>query len=372
MLIPKSTLILVAIATAAIIPASSKPRTKRLSRGPAFTTNLERLNVRPADLEAARKLREQFRRVVVLALSEDVDDEGISNAHIVAELLHRGLRYGKGLILVDPLSRHQVFDTLVDTTQRVEAARKNDIDTIVLVRVSGQPLELRIDIVSVANGNTQPGEALFIKDESASLIAAAVKARRSTLDRLQSSAGPHGEQLDRLPLGEIDALKHLFSAQRTIAKAVLEDADDKRAKTLNDALEKADLAIASSTKLLEAYVLKATCHDELGNKRDVIDTLRRGRRQLNPRKHDLLTQQELLADYARFVTNRDEDSKELYENLLKTEPTSLTGMWAVIDILLTGNGRSPIDDEQVKLANEYAAKVIVLHSTSGVAQMIQR
>lgn len=371
MMISKAGFAIALVAVAAVIPTSSRPRTKRLSRGPAFTQNLDQMKIDQEDLRDAEKLRTQYRRVSILATNAE-DSELRDVAGVAADVIATGLSYGTDLIVVDDLSNERVFGSSDDRSQWNDAAKSHGIDLLVLVEIQSEPKRLQVEIVPAASDVTvQTVAPIPLDDLSDEVVTAAVKARSQTLAELSSSAGKHVAQLDRMPQGNLEALKHLRSARQTLARAVLIDDDQQREKVVRQSLEHAEKALEASPRLLEASIVKATCLDELNEKEQVEATLRGGRRVLDRSQHDLLAQMELMADYARFVRTDPIESLESYDEMLQVSPTSLTGLWAMIDILLTGDGTAPIAPADMDLAEKYGAMIVALHPDCGVAEVLK-
>ena len=80
---------------------------------------------------------------------------------------------------------------------------------------------------------------------------------------------------------------------------------------------------------------------------------------------------ELKGDYARFVLNDEDEQYARYVEILEIDPTNLTGLWTMIDILLTSPNAAK-DKQTLEFAAGYAAKLIAFHPNSAVAGEIMK
>ncbi len=357
--------------SAGVLPAPSRPGTKRLSRGPAWTANLDKLVVSQDDIREAVEERKQRRRVAVIA---DPRSAGMAEvaASIAAEVIRSGVRYGNRLIVVDGLTSETLFGLAVDAKQIQEVARKNDVDLVFVIRIDEPGRRMAIRVVSSKQDESKAIEPISLENTNEFVIDQAVKARRTLLAAIAALPTAHDRQLDLRPQADFAAMQHFIQAKRMLASVIDIDDDKDRKIRYQKALESIDDSIKTSPDFLEAYVLKASCYDELGSKKQLQDTLITATQKSNLNKHDLLTRQEVQADNARFVQANGVEAMEAYQGLLEVDPTNLTGLWAIIDILLTGDGKSPADSATIAVAETYAAQLLAFHPQSGVAGKLSR
>lgn len=360
---------LVALLSSGVIPPPSPPRTVRQSRGPGWTNGLNKLAVADADLRSQQELRQKYRRVAVVALSDSVEAP-VTAGDVAADVIQTGVRYGNQLILVDGLTSKRLFGSAAGTAGLQRIAKENDIDLVVLVGIDADHSSLTLELISASGETTGKISPVKLNDLTDGVIEPSVQSRATILEAINAVPKVHADQLGRQPMADFAGLQELVTAKHLLAAVTKDQKAPARAAIFLSASKAAQRAIASSPKLLEAYIVLASCQDELVEKEEVVRVLRLGRRNLSRDQHDLLTQLELRADYERFVKTSPGKSLVAYQELLETNPTNLTGLWAMIDILLSGDPPSPASGQDIQSATNYAAKLIAFHPQSGVSRMI--
>lgn len=351
------------------LPMPSRPRTKRLSRGPVWSDALEKLVVTPQALNDAERLRKQRRRIAVVA-GLDAAGQAVDSAQVAAELIRSGMRYGDQLIVVHEWTSRPLFETASSGEQIRKIANENAIDLVVVVRVEATQQELSLQVFSTSKETLPQVPLIKIADMTEAVVDAALQSRGTLLEAINALPNINRDQLNRRPVASFEAMEHLADAKRMLGSAFKVKNDNQRQSIFKNAAKAADQAIRMSPNFLEAYIVKASCEDELGAKEDVKMTLRTAFQKMNPGQDDLLTRLELRGDFERFARTNRLNALEAYQELLDTDPTNLTGLWAMIDILLTGDGTTPVPDQDIKDAADLAAKLVTFHPQCGVAQQI--
>lgn len=356
------------IVSTGVLPAPPRPRAKRLSRGPVWT-NFQKLKLDSESVAAARESAKSLRRVAVVPVVVSTD-QPIDNSDIVAEVIRQGIGYGDRLIVVSQcrVDSDSVGDELIAET--VDEMGNNGWDIVVFVH--HEPGALQISITD-ANRATANLPKLKLKPTD-SVVSVAVKSRSVVLAHLE--AMPNGERKRQIgiePQARIPAFKNYLEAKHRLDESVLQLKPELRFVAYEEAIKSLQNAITDSPSFLEAAILKASCEDELDREQDLKLTLTRAFQAIDPAiAQDAMSVAELKADYGRFVNREPETALLEYQRLLELNPTSLTGLWAMIDILLTGDGTSEMDKETLEMSADYAAKIVSLYPKSSVAKAIQQ
>lgn len=359
-----SALFLVAATATAFLPPIPVPSTKELSRGPAWTKGLEQLAVTEASLEQVRAIRKERSRVAVVAVSSE---KGVgTHSHIAAELIRSGLRYSNGLILVDAASSDVLFAAAADDGARRKVAEESDIDGIVIVDVTS---DKKLNIQVTLKDAKSKLDSVALSDLDADLKKAAVDARSSVIKKLNASVNADAS-IERSPKASVKAIGTFLLAREKVASAIALKNQAARGKMYEEALQILDETLAASPTYVEAYILKASCHDELLQKESVVEALKTAKDQVDSSRDELLTIQELEGDYLRFVNKSAFKAYKAYESMVDADPSNLVGLWSMIDVLLTGNGKDKPNGRSINMASELATQIVAYHPNSLVAKQI--
>jgi hypothetical protein len=351
----------------AVLPTPSRPRTERLSRGPAWTT-LRSLAIDQPAIVAAKQLRDASKRVAVVGVNP-VEQPAVD---AMAELIRHGLMLGKNVITVDMATSERLLNAARDPKAIREIALLNDIDIVVRVTIaaSNNTDIAQVEIVSRHEETTSMLEPIRLADLDAAVLDASIVARKLVLQELEALPETNNEQLVRLPQATLKSILDFLSAKRTVMSVIAADDKQTRDGLCRAALTKLDTVIDASPDFLEAYLLKASCQDGLEQSLELKRTLTTAYQKSDPSKQNRLTLLELKGDYLRFVKSDASAALEAYLELLSADPANLTGLWSVIDILLTGDETTEPDDATIREAAEMAALLITSHPQSGVALAI--
>ena len=366
-MLSKLILLLVALASLTVIPSPNRPRTKRLSRGPAWT-DFRKLAVDPARIEAVKEENKERTRIAVVARQTGQADDP-SDADIAAELIRSAMRYSHELIVMDAATTESLFhDNQVASIR--SGLQAGHVDVLVMVTVSAHPNTLSLEFIrSDPEQSTHLGPINLPASDNP-VIDASIRSRAKVLEELGAEVGVNAAQLGRTPHATSVSLKQYIKARRKLRTVVKIDDEQERKNRCKDALKFADLAIDNSPRFLDAYLVKASCHDELDETVELQQTLKIAYKQIDPPEHDELTLLELKGDYARFVLNDVDEQYARYVEILEIDPTNLTGLWTMIDILLTSPDAAK-DKETLEFAARYAAQLIAFHPDSAVARAIR-
>lgn len=363
----QSLVVVAVILAGAVLPTPSRPRTERLSRGPAWTS-LRNLAIDQPAIVAAKRLRSESRRIAVVGVN--AAEQPAVDA--MTELICSGLMLGTNLIVTDMATSERLFNLANGTPAICEIALTNDIDIVVRVRINiGEiPLVAKLEIISMMSEASSTLNPINLADLDAAVLDAVVIARKSLLQTLEALPESHADQLDRLPQASLKSIINFITAKRMVMSVIAEKNKQSRESLCRDAIVKLDSVLAASPDFLEAYLLKASCQDELDQTLELKQTLTTAYQKSDPNQQNRLTLLELKGDYARFVQSDASSALEAYVELLNTDPTNLTGLWGMIDILLAGDGASEPDESTIREAAEIAALLIASHPQSGVARAI--
>ena len=359
-MIYQSIVMIAVVATTTVIPAPSRPRTKRLSRGPAWT-DFRELALDSETIGEAKRSVDKRKRIAVLGRPN-----GVASAEVAAELVRPGLRYSQRLIVVDATTTETLFASAKSAADLRETAQKHGVDLVLVVNVDAELKQASMTVYPSNEDTVTIGRAA-LEDLEGSVIRYAVRARKTFLGNREMMPANNAEQLDRQPKADFAAMTHHIAARRKLAGVIKTEDAVQRLEICREAMASADRAIAESQNFLEAYLIKASCQDELDQKVELQQTLRMAWGKKDPPEHDLLTLLELQGDYARFVQSDIDTAYGAYTQLLGVDPTNLTGLWAMIDILLTPDENTDPDPEE---AAKYAATLVACHPHSGVARAI--
>jgi len=363
----QSLVVIAAILAGAVLPTPNRPRTERLSRGPAWTS-LRNLAIDQPAIVAAKQLRSESKRIAVVCVN--AAEQPAVDA--MADLIRSGLMLGKNVIVTDMATSERLFSAASETPAIREIALANDIDIVIRVRVdvSDESYVAKLEIVAKQDEASLMLKPISLTNLDAAVLDAAVIARKSLLQKLEAVPELHGDQLDRLPQATMKSMLGFLSAKRMVMSVIATEQKQSRESLCRDALIKVDAVLAASPDFLEAYLLKASCQDELDQTLELKQTLTTAYQKSDPNRQSQLTLLELKGDYARFVLSDASAALEAYLELLNTDPTNLTGLWGMIDILLAGDGASEPDESTIREAAEIAALLIASHPQSGVALAI--
>jgi len=340
-----------------------RPDTSRLSRGPVWTS-FQSLKLDAAQVAKATVDARQRKRIAIVAQ----DADGKQNEPLVyAMLLASELSYHSKLLVTDFMTSRQIFAECTTVESCALAAAKYEIDKVVWCSKQGSVLKANI------LDRSSPDASLVLEDINTekSWLADVPQRRSELLDKLGLNSRSRTQQVQSLPSQNIVALTGLARANiEAAALAVLSDVEAQKAGC-NRAIAVLDEAIKNDPNLIEAYILKASCQDELGLEGNVKQTLRDAFSKRNAVKLDPLANLELEADYSRFCLNDIDAALERYSKMAEMDSSNLKANWGLVDIILTGNGSTRPGQEDMSEAAKLAAILVSHHPQSGVAQAIQ-
>ncbi len=356
-------LVAATIASTMITPSvsPSRPRTARLSRGPAWT-DFRSLAMSEDAKANAQEMLAGKKRIAVVVLSASQDPS--SAVSVFGTLVREGMRFSEQLVLVDTTTTDRLFadaDT-VDAARSV--AKKHHIDLIVCCQ-RRTPAE--IEMVLVKDDSPLEPTVISLDDTNKSVIGAAMKSRTHVMKTFDALPTAHQDAIELAPNGSLAAVKLWCRGTQQLRSVVTIQDPTKRKKICQAILSTADQALAESPNFIEAYLLKASCFDELGDEERLNQTLRDAYSKRNPKRDSPLTILELEGDYARFVDQDLLAAMEAYDKILTQNPTDLTALWSLIDVALS----SDTDKETIAMASEWAARLVASHPDSNVAEAIQ-
>ena len=182
MLFHKTGIVLAFVAIASVLPSSNKPRTKRISRGPAWT-DFRKLAVDPAKIEAAKHDAIVRTRIAVVAKQTGQANEP-SNADVAAELIRSGLRYSNGLIVMDAATTETLFNANQDQKIR-DCLQAGHVGVIVLISVNAEPKKtLSVEFIRKDPHPSTTLEPIQLGAEDDALIDASIQSRTTVLEKL--------------------------------------------------------------------------------------------------------------------------------------------------------------------------------------------
>lgn len=366
-MIPSNGLLTAALAIVyCIIPSVStqRPRTKQQSRGTPVWTNLSNLALQELDAQSRQEVKGESRSIAFVSASKDAP---ISEAELLAAVLARHAAHYRDLAVVDALTVRQLFSDCQSASDALQVGQDQMIDIVVWCEADDESLTATVLTADAAAAespqlNIKAGDAWLSK----------LNQQPNQFFRAMKLEAPASEDhIAQVPTKDEAAFRKGLEATKTLHQAIgLEDAS-KRARLCDAAIELATEAIRFDPNFLEAYLIKASCQDERGQDEALKQTLRDAYARKNPQVHDSLVLHELEADYAHFCTGDLEGAMNHYMSILETNPSDLRALWALVDIYLTGDGVNTPAQEDIALASELAARIIVFHPQSAVARALQ-
>ena len=340
-----------------------RPDTSRLSRSPVWTS-FQALKLNDAQLSDAKAEASKRKRIAIVPH----DANGTQGEVLVyAMLLANELSYHPKLLVTDFMTSRQIFADCQTPDACALAAAKYDIDKVVWCAKEGNALQAKI----VDRSNPTAVVGLADLSLAPSWLESVPQRRSELLNRLGLDSQSRKQQVQSLPSRNVAALMGLARANvEAAALAVLTDSEAQKAGCIK-ALAVLEEAIKNDPDLIEAYILKASCQDELGLVADVQQTLRDAFSRRNAAKLDPLANLELEADYSRFCLNNMDAALERYSSMAEIDSANLRANWGIVDIILTGNGTTRPGPEDLSEAAKFAAILVSHHPHSGVAQAIR-
>ena len=339
-----------------------RPDTARLSRGPVWTS-FQALKLNDSQLSEATAAAGKRKRIAIVPY-ETNHKQGEVLAY--AMLLGNELSYHPKLLVTDFMTSCQIFAECQTPEACALMAAKYEIDKVVWCSKEGNALKTTI----VDRSNRSATVSLADLSLAPSWLESVPQRRSELLDRLGLDSLSRSEQVQSLPSRNVAALMGLARANlETAALAVVTDNEEQKAGCQR-ALAVLEEAINNDPNLIEAYILKASCQDELGLVADVQKTLRDAFSRRNTSKLDPLANLELEADYSRFCLNNMDAALERYSSMTEIDSANLRANWGIVDIILTGNGTTRPGTEDLSEAAKFAAILVSHHPQSGVAQAI--
>ncbi|GAA4460798.1 hypothetical protein [Novipirellula rosea] len=351
------------IASTMITPSvsPSRPRTARLSRGPVWTDFRSLAMSEEAKTNAQMLLAGKKRiAVVVLAASQDPS----SDVGVFGTLVREGMRFSEQLVLVDTHTTDRLFADCTTVVEARSVAKKHEIELLVFCQ-SREPSA--IEMVLVQDDAAAEPTVVSLDDAANAVITAAMKTRTKVMNTFDALPEKNRNAIESAPNASIAAIKQWTRAAEQLRNVVTIQDAAKRKEICKAILAAADHAIADSPGFLEAYLLKASCYDELGDEERLKQTLSDAYAKRDPKRDSPLTIDELAGDHARFVRSDPITAMDSYLAILDQNPTDLTALWSLIDILLSGD----TDKESLAEASELAALLVTSHPDSNVAIAIQ-
>jgi tetratricopeptide (TPR) repeat protein len=235
------------------------------------------------------------------------------------------------------------------------------------VRTDAASKSMDLEWIPVRQTAGKKLDAIPLNDLADGLIEPSVRARTSILEALDAVPVAHADQVSRRPRASFEAITRYVGARRELASALQSDDDTLSNAAFGRAVELADQAIKDSPNFLDAYLLKASCQEQLDDEEAIKQTLKNAWQRKDPPEHDLLTLLELEGDHSRFVDGDLDGAYDSCEAILKIDPTNLTGLWTMISILLAADPTTVPDPVE---ASKYAATLVACHPQSAVARAI--
>ena len=358
-------LIITSLINAAVLPSVSRPRTAKLSRGPVWT-DFRNLAIDDQTTMKAKQLRTESRRLAVVA----IDSQRRPAVEVMAELIRSGLMYGKNLIVTDLTTTTAIFDREQNPQAIRATAKNNGLDLVILLSIVTDTKTVQVEVMPTSDEPDMRLESIQLDNLENAVLDAAIELRIILLQRLNASPIQHAKQISIRPQASFAAIEKYLNAKQTIGTVMATKNIQHRQQLCREAIDKVNQVIADAPDFLEAYLLKTSCQDELNEETALRETLTIAVQKYDFNKHDLLTHLELTGDEARFVQSDALRALESYQKLLDVCPGNLTALWAIIDILLAGDGIDKPDKDMIQSASQYAAMIVACHPQSAVAQAI--
>ncbi len=340
-----------------------RPDTSRLSRGPVWTS-FQALKLDEKQLAKAISDASQRKRIAIVG--HDTDGKQ-GETLVYAMLLSNEMAYHPKLLVTDFMTSRQIFAHCKTEEECALAATKYEIDKVVWCSKKGNVLQAKI----LDRSNPKTTASLTDLNVEQPWLASVPQRRIELLDQLGLDSRSRSQQVQSLPSQNLAALTGLARANvEAAALAVLTDVEAQKAGCTR-AISILDEAIKNDPNLIEAYILKASCQDELGLAAKVQQTLRDAFSKRNAAKLDPLANLELEADYARFCLNDIDAALERYSKMAEIDSANLRANWGLVDIILTGNGTTKPGPEDMGEASKFACILVSHHPQSGVAQAIR-
>ena len=222
-------------------------------------------------------------------------------------------------------------------------------------------------MVLVEDDSALEPTVLSFDDTANAIITEAMKTRTNVMKTFDALPEKSRDVVESAPNASIAAVKLWASGTQQLRNVATIQDPAKRKEVCKKILSTADQALADSPGFLEAYLLKASCFDELGDDERLKQTLSDAYAKRDPKRDSPLTIDELAGDYARFVRSDPATAIDSYLAILDQNPTDLTALWSLIDILLSGD----TDKETLTEASALAARLVASHPDSNVAEAIQ-
>ena len=351
---------------ACIVPTVSteRPRTKQQSRGTPVWTDLSKLALKEAGSEGVQETKAGTRSIACVAKASN---ERTTDADVFAQMLAACAAHHPQLVVVDALATQSLFRDCRSATDAAEVCRNHEIDVAVWCESNGSSIKANL-LTAAADGKDMPPLAL---DLNGDWVASLAEQRRQMLERLGLALPAEQNVMSKVATKDVAAFRKFVEASRTLYKAIGLNDPTKRKDLCASAIELASEATALDADFIEAYLLKASCQDELGQSEAVKQTLRDAAARKNPQRHDALTLQELEGDFAHFCSGDVEAAVAHYQGILDINPSDLRALWALVDIYLTGDGLNKPTKEDISEASELAAMIVVLHPHSSIAKAIR-
>ena len=358
-----SLLLFVAVASTAVTPSISRtrPRTARLSRGPAWTDFRSLAVGSDAKVEAEEFAKSKIRAAVVTVAT---GDEKKSDVDAVAFLMRQGFGLSQETILVDASTTDRWFADAADADAIARIAAEKNLQLLVTCQSNKDNVILKL--LKLTDGGTQVMKEAMLPNNDSQIIDSTLKLRAGwvpSLGKVKSQAF-----LGRKSNNSIETLTGLSKASQLLRNAANIDDTTERKAICDSVLHQIDSVISADPNLLEAYLVKASCLDELGEEQQLKLTLAKAFSLRNPSVHSPLTVAELEGDYARFVQSDPVAAMEAYGEILAINESNLVGLWSLIDLLLSDSEEA--DDETLAEAATLAARLVQCHPGSSVAEAI--
>lgn len=359
--------LIVLMLTAWIVPSVSdeRPRTKQQSRGTPVWTDLSQLTKKNLAREANAVEPSQFRSLAVVAAA--TEDQS-SNPALLAAALARGAAFYDDLIALDSATSYRLFSQCKSQEEAVRRAQAEKINLIVWCQATTSGKELSAQVIDCATGK-DAGKS-FTVSTTEPWLAKAFALEQPLFQQLSAHSKVAPELRHRPVTEDAAAFANYLKAERQLLSVLDAPSAELRKVAGENSLATVSDSLERDPNFLEAYLLKASCQDELGQSTAMQQTLRDAMARKNPARHNPLTVAELEGDYAHFCTSDLEAAMASYNHILEISPSDLRALWSLVDIYLTGDGASKPLPEDINEASNYAVSILRFHPHSAIAQAL--
>ncbi|WP_144057657.1 hypothetical protein, partial [Novipirellula maiorica] len=224
-------LVAATIASTMITPSvsPSRPRTARLSRGPAWT-DFRSLATSEEAKNLAKESLEGKKRIAVVAISESQNtQDSPSDLSVFATLVREGMRFSDQLVLVDTATTDRLFADANTVDAARSVAEQHNIDLIVCCQWRS-PSEIKL----VLSKDDSPLETKVISlpDADSSIIAAAISARTDVMKSFDAFPDNLRNAIELAPNGSLSSIKLWCRGTQQLRRVVTIEDPEQRKRNL--------------------------------------------------------------------------------------------------------------------------------------------